>query len=129
VFLKKCDSCTIIFKVRADDASSRPVEEAWNEEVGCNYNKLAYTYISKDFKDEVKWSNAYVPHFLIWINFIASAWKLVQPGLGSLLAAISSNLFFVWLHWFLLIEWCDPFVFLIYIYLELSLSLVSLIFI
>jgi hypothetical protein len=27
VFLKRCD-CTIIFKVRADDASSRPVEEA-----------------------------------------------------------------------------------------------------
>jgi len=63
VFLKKCDSCTIIFKLRADDASSRPVEEAWNEEVGCNYNKLAYTYISKDFKDEVKWSNASVPLF------------------------------------------------------------------
>ncbi|KAJ6874716.1 hypothetical protein NC652_034423 [Populus alba x Populus x berolinensis] len=28
VFLKRCDSCTIIFKVRADDASSRPAEEA-----------------------------------------------------------------------------------------------------
>ncbi|KAJ6868171.1 hypothetical protein NC651_033271 [Populus alba x Populus x berolinensis] len=28
VFLKRCESCTIIFKVRADDASSRPVEEA-----------------------------------------------------------------------------------------------------
>ncbi|KAG6745630.1 hypothetical protein POTOM_050128 [Populus tomentosa] len=28
VFLKRCDSCTIIFKVRPGDASSRPVEEA-----------------------------------------------------------------------------------------------------
>ncbi|KAL9374797.1 hypothetical protein Peur_031676 [Populus x canadensis] len=27
VFLKRCD-CTIMFEVRADDASSRPVEEA-----------------------------------------------------------------------------------------------------
>jgi len=28
VFLKRCDSCTIIFKMRAGGASSRPVEEA-----------------------------------------------------------------------------------------------------
>jgi hypothetical protein len=45
VFLKRCDSCTIIFKMRAGGASSRPVEEAWNKEVGCNHNKLAYIYI------------------------------------------------------------------------------------
>jgi hypothetical protein len=79
VFLKRCDSCTIIFKMRAGGASSRPVEEAWNKEVGCNHNKLAYIYIyiSKDFKDEVMFDGSYVSvkHDL-FSSFAMRKWEL-----------------------------------------------------
>jgi hypothetical protein len=118
VFLKRCDSCTIIFKVRADDASSRPVEEAWNKEVGCNHNKLAYTYIYQR-TSRMKWCLMFLLRMTClaalpcengnWQFEEASTLMFVFYGYTEKFNRISRNRMFR--------SYC------LYLYLELSLSL------
>ena len=121
VFLKRCDSCTIIFKVRADDASSRPVEEAWNKEVGCNHNKLAYIYIYQR-TSRMKWCLMFLM-FLLRMTCLAALpcengnWQFEVPWFYFFMVKLKNLIVF------LVIECLDPIVFYLFIYIWNSLSL------
>ena len=122
VFLKRCDSCTIKFKMRAGGASSRPVEEAWNKEVGCNHNKLAYIYIYQR-TSRMKWCLMFLMFLLSMTCFAAlpfenGNWQFEVPWFYFFMVTLKNLIVF------LVIECLDPIVFIyLFIFGTLSLSL------